>query len=465
MIGLSTSLPSALLFSVAQQILSTKETGDANLSPGDDFSDFLLSYLCKTYSVVGPSQNAPVNADSLSHAGNPESFHCNEDSAGKDAQALPASFMDMSWHNGFLDLQALLFSPSGFPDISVDWLYNSLSAKEGKGEISYLKTGTTQWGYLQYFLKNHNENITNTSTEFTQAMAEMNSTSFDRIMATSARHACAAPGTETASEINMGIVSQRSTEIASTPPSPLPSKEGMNLQSSLMVRGEKGGYSFLLGDGDGHISGSARNSVHPLQEWFTISDERINGGEGGVVPGAYMRQGNGETKQEADAPSLHNLHSSFRDSIPSNIVSNEPLQKEGTHEVLSVSPGLKGDGTGLPSEKIHLMKSGNTITIHIEPEGLGKLNIHLNLERGMLHTLINASHDTVRDFLREQSLHIMNTLMQDGLNVGSFSVSLNGHGMGWESPMFQKQASSNPSEEKESEPVQDFGRGLISIFI
>ncbi len=234
-----TSLPSAIFFSVAQQILCTKETGDANLSPGDDFSDFLLSYLCKISNAVGPSQNAPLNADSLSHTGNPESFHFNEDSAEKDAQALPASFMDMSWHNGLLDLQAVSFSLPGFPDISLDGFYNSLSAKEGRGEISYLKTGITQWGYLQYLLKNHNENTTNTSAEFTQAMAEMNSTSFDRITATSARHVYSVPGAETASEINMGIASQ-SAEITSTPPSPLPSREGMNLQSFLMVRGEKG---------------------------------------------------------------------------------------------------------------------------------------------------------------------------------------------------------------------------------
>jgi Flagellar hook-length control protein FliK len=465
MIGFLTSLPSAIFFSIAQQILCKKETGDVNLSPGDHFSfDFLLSSLSKIFNAAGPSQNAPLNAVLVGDTGNPESSHCNEDSTGKDAQAPPDCSMNMSWYNGLQNLQVLSFSPSGFPDISVDGFSNSLSAKEGKGEISHLKTDTTQLGYLQYFLKNHNENTGNTRTEFTQAMAEMSSTPADRIMVTGTEHRYSAPGTETASEIDMGIASQRSTKITSTPPSPLPSREGTSPQSSL-VRGEKGGYSFLLGDDDGDISGSARNNAHPLQEWFTISDERINGREGGIVPGALMRQGNGETKQEADAPSLHNLHSSFHESIPSSIVSNEPSQKEGTHEVLSVSPGLKGDGTGLPNEKIHLMKSGNTITIHIEPEGLGKLNIHLNLERGMLHTLINASHDTVRDFLREQSWHIMNTLMQDGLNVGSFSVSLNGGGMGWESPMFQKQTSSKPSEEKESEPVQDFGSGLISIFI
>ena len=460
MIGFLTSIPSAILLSVAQQILCKKETGDTNPSPGDYFSfGSLFSSLFMISDAIGPAQKASLDTAPLCDSGTPELFHCSKAATGKDAQASPSPRNHTSLFLGFQDLQTLLCSISGQNATNPNPL-QILSNIPSLGEGGKMGFGA---GNEKYMYSNDQNLVSGTGTRNELAIdmktathCNGNNEKFPFIsgMPYASEHT---PQALAILERNNGILQSTSNEFTYAA-----------ADKSTCVTDFKGVMKTERMDSLSQAEANARmrNPAHVLQEWFLVSDDQINRGGGGIVPGAFMRQGNSETKEDADAPSLHNLRNSVHDSILSaGIVSNESLQREGTHEVLSVSPGVNRDVTGLTYEKIHLIRSGNTITIHMEPEGLGKLNIHLNLERGMLHTLINTSHDTVRDFLREQSWHIMNTLMQEGLNVGSFSVSLSGGGTGWESQMSQERAFSKPSEERETDPVNDHGQGLISIFI
>ena len=70
-------------------------------------------------------------------------------------------------------------------------------------------------------------------------------------------------------------------------------------------------------------------------------------------------------------------------------------------------------------------KSGDaSIKVSLEPDGIGKIDIELVLDRGVINAQINTSETTGKEFI-EKNLHtILSSLTNEGLNIGSFSVSL-----------------------------------------
>ncbi len=78
-----------------------------------------------------------------------------------------------------------------------------------------------------------------------------------------------------------------------------------------------------------------------------------------------------------------------------------------------------------PAEnKATIISTGNRLAVSLEPEGLGKLNINLSLDRGMVNAQIQAADPAAKNLLENNMQQIMDTLMKEGLNVGGFSVSL-----------------------------------------
>jgi flagellar hook-length control protein FliK len=69
-------------------------------------------------------------------------------------------------------------------------------------------------------------------------------------------------------------------------------------------------------------------------------------------------------------------------------------------------------------------RDGTAIEVSLEPDGIGKLNIHLSLDRGLVNARIGVS-ETVGKELIENNMHsIVNALHNEGINIGSFSVHL-----------------------------------------
>ncbi len=84
-----------------------------------------------------------------------------------------------------------------------------------------------------------------------------------------------------------------------------------------------------------------------------------------------------------------------------------------------------------PAEnKTTIISTGNRLAVSLEPEGLGKLNINLSLDRGMVNAQIQAADPAAKNLLENNMQQIMDTLMREGLNVGGFSVSLKHGGTG-----------------------------------
>jgi len=121
-----------------------------------------------------------------------------------------------------------------------------------------------------------------------------------------------------------------------------------------------------------------------------------------------------------------------------------------------------------PAEnKATIISTGNRLAVSLEPEGLGKLNINLSLDRGMVNAQIQAADPAAKNLLENNMQQIMDTLMKEGLNVGGFSVSLkhgetgdmNGQGSNDFAKPSREESANIPST-YQNDPV-----GRISMFV
>ena len=111
---------------------------------------------------------------------------------------------------------------------------------------------------------------------------------------------------------------------------------------------------------------------------------------------------------------------------------------------------------------------GTSIEISLQPEGLGKLDIELVLDKGVVHAQVQASHAAGKELVEQNITEIMNTLAQEGIAIGGFSVSLKqGRDTGSEG-MKQGYHKGNKDHASEREPapvVHNGNQGVISIFV
>lgn len=111
-------------------------------------------------------------------------------------------------------------------------------------------------------------------------------------------------------------------------------------------------------------------------------------------------------------------------------------------------------------------KNGDaSIEISIEPDGIGEVDIEFVLDKGVINAQINTSDTLGKEFFEKNLDNIMKALINEGLNIGNFSVSLqNKRGMA----MYEN----NKEDIKDVcvanlnvLPVPLRNEGLISIFV
>jgi hypothetical protein len=69
-------------------------------------------------------------------------------------------------------------------------------------------------------------------------------------------------------------------------------------------------------------------------------------------------------------------------------------------------------------------KGDASIEISLEPDGIGEIDIELVLDKGVINAQINVSENMGKEFIEKNLDNIMRALINEGLHVGSFSVSL-----------------------------------------
>jgi len=135
-----------------------------------------------------------------------------------------------------------------------------------------------------------------------------------------------------------------------------------------------------------------------------------------------------------------------------------PLQHQGA------------DPADLIDHAVSTVKDGSRLAVKLEPDGLGKLDINLRLDKGTVSAQIHVSSDVTKNLIENNKQQMMNALVGEGLSVGGFTVSLNhkdaGDGFA-ESGQGDDQNKNSTSLRVQA--VGDAGRtgarGMVSIYV
>jgi hypothetical protein len=117
---------------------------------------------------------------------------------------------------------------------------------------------------------------------------------------------------------------------------------------------------------------------------------------------------------------------------------------------------------------VYVIKGHSKIGVNVEHDVLGKLNININMDKGVLNVHINTSEKVTREFIENNIQHIVDSLAKDGVSVGGFSVGLrNRNGSeGSEGNVFRMK---NEQASREIQALDGNARissmnGLVSVF-
>jgi hypothetical protein len=110
-------------------------------------------------------------------------------------------------------------------------------------------------------------------------------------------------------------------------------------------------------------------------------------------------------------------------------------------------------------------KAGASIEVSLEPEGLGKIDIELTLNRGIVNAQINTSEILSKEII-ERNLHaILSSLIDEGLNIGNFSVSLRNRQGDMSESNGKEALKTLPAIKEIGIPVRLTDSRMISIFV
>jgi len=162
------------------------------------------------------------------------------------------------------------------------------------------------------------------------------------------------------------------------------------------------------------------------------------------------------------------------DSSNLEILSGVDVKSEGGKANSPLTPVTVSRPSGFSevvNKVIYVAKGENTLGVTIDHKELGKINIKLSLEKGMVNVHINTADKAAREFVESNMQQIVESLSKNGVSVGGFSVGLKNHqnGKGFEnahSSRNERKYSVNSVHEKEYVKAATnvyAGRGRVSI--
>jgi hypothetical protein len=116
-----------------------------------------------------------------------------------------------------------------------------------------------------------------------------------------------------------------------------------------------------------------------------------------------------------------------------------------------------------------IVKDGNRLAVKFEQDGLGKLDIDLRLNKGVINAQIQVADDTTKVLIENNMQQIVDSLLKAGLTVGGFSVSLKGGGQQNGTPEeqygYSTEGAALATGESAGSAQHAAATGLVSIFI
>jgi flagellar hook-length control protein FliK len=146
-----------------------------------------------------------------------------------------------------------------------------------------------------------------------------------------------------------------------------------------------------------------------------------------------------------------------------------------THGGGKINEGMRTGSVTKPSDFnevldkiVYIVKGKNRLSVTVEHENLGKININLSLEKGMVNVQINTSDNAIREFVENNIHQIVDSLSKNDVNVGGFSVALKNHKDGEKNDNGNGNANITDNEKvkeyvKGPETIRE-NSGLVNIF-
>ncbi len=105
------------------------------------------------------------------------------------------------------------------------------------------------------------------------------------------------------------------------------------------------------------------------------------------------------------------------------------------------------------------------IEITLKPDGIGKLDIEVNIEKGLINTQINVSEIIGKELLERNLNGFLTNLIDEGLNIGSFSVLLRDKRDNMKGHLKKNNIKTMEANEKVRLSASGYSNGRINIFI
>lgn len=216
-------------------------------------------------------------------------------------------------------------------------------------------------------------------------------------------------------------------------------------------------------EGIRHIKKAPSEEVVELE---LVKNHEMTEGVHNKLMSEYSNQFNQGHKQGDDSSNFgkspqHSVTDSGTDNV--GLVNSTSTLREDARSIgnlNTVHSGKATDFQALVDKIVYVAKGNNKLGISVEHESLGKLNMSLTLEKGMVNVHINTSDRDVRELIESNMQQILDSLNKDGVSVGEFSVGLRNS-----NKENMSTASAGPAEEIISEEkIASHSKGLVNIF-
>jgi hypothetical protein len=148
-------------------------------------------------------------------------------------------------------------------------------------------------------------------------------------------------------------------------------------------------------------------------------------GTGGLPSGAPEPALTGEAapQKKRDIASVRDGNRSDSIAPPASAAEHVAAEKAAAPRPLEAAPAPRGVRF---EENAFLItrKSDTSVEVTLAPPGVGKLEIEVVLEKGIVNARITAADPAGREAIQRSLPQIVESLARDGMNIGGFTVSL-----------------------------------------
>lgn len=111
-------------------------------------------------------------------------------------------------------------------------------------------------------------------------------------------------------------------------------------------------------------------------------------------------------------------------AVPAGAAVSRPAEHAGVPR----TPLTGAEGPHAFDDAVLIARDGNRLAVTLEPDGFGKMNLHLTLDKGVVNAQLQVADDGLRNLLGNNIQQLLDALAREGVSVGGFSISLRNEG-------------------------------------